>query len=342
MANPNDDRFDGMFMNLAQQVRGIDPLLDTFFGFLRRKTDFFTGADDQQAMKKVMEALMKQKKFVDDDKKKAEEKKAKKAKEAAALKAKKEKKEKERLAKEAAKDKDDGVVELGSNGFDLDTVPAAAPAPASTQSPPNPPKTETKEKGDGGEGEGEGGGEGGKDEGEESDGEPPPPGNGGTVEGKYVWTQTLQELSLAVAVPPGTKGRDVNVVIGKSKLKIALKNGPTIVDAPLHKPIIIDDSFWTLEDGCQLQFSLSKSNQMEWWPCVCEGDPKINTQKVQPENSKLADLDGETRQTVEKMMFDQRQKAMGKPTADEQKKIDIMDKFKSQHPEMDFSKAKFT
>lgn len=47
-----DEAFDGMLLGLAQRHQGIDSLLDTMMGFLRRKTDFFTGPGGTEAARK--------------------------------------------------------------------------------------------------------------------------------------------------------------------------------------------------------------------------------------------------------------------------------------------------
>ena len=92
-----------------------------------------------------------------------------------------------------------------------------------------------------------------------------------------------------------------------SSLKIGLKGQTPLIDGALHKKIKTSECLWTLEtDGPQrtLQMTLVKVDGMNWWNCIIEGDAKIDTQKVEPENSKLSDLDTDTRSTVEKMMFD--------------------------------------
>ena len=118
----------------------------------------------------------------------------------------------------------------------------------------------------------------------------------------------MEELTVYVRLPDNVTSKDLIVDMQKTKLKIQVKGQPPIIDGALHKPIKKGDSLWTLErDGEKrtLQLNLTKQDGMNWWSCVMEGDAKIDTGKVEPENSKLSDLDGETRSTVEKMMFDQ-------------------------------------
>lgn len=96
-------------------------------------------------------------------------------------------------------------------------------------------------------------------------------GNGGRTD-NYVWTQSLSELNVVVAVPPGTKTKMVSVEIKNKRLKVGLKGEPPMVDGELHKRIIVDDSFWTLEDNKEIAINLQKDNKMEWWNCVIEGE----------------------------------------------------------------------
>jgi len=158
----------------------------------------------------------------------------------------------------------------------------------------------------------------------------------------YQWKQELSDIDVTVPLPKGTRARDLVVKIMKKKLSAGLKGQEPILEGELFNEIKVEESTWTVEDQSALLIHLEKINQMQWWEHVLTHHPKIDTRKITPGNSKLSDLDGETRGMVEKMMYDNQQKQMGKPTSDEQKKMEALKKFQAAHPEMDFSNAKIS
>lgn len=168
-------------------------------------------------------------------------------------------------------------------------------------------------------------------------------GNGGSGKG-YTWTQTLNEVVIVAEVPKGTPGKAIHCVFGDQTLELGLKDAGKdgrMLDGELGGTIQPDECMWSVdkEDGA-VTIHLDKKDRMGWWKFVVKGEPEIDVSKVEPANSKLSDLDGETRGMVEKMMHDQRQKAAGLPTSDEQRQRDMLKKFQEQHPELDFSGAK--
>lgn len=195
----------------------------------------------------------------------------------------------------------------------------------------------------------------------------------------YTWDQTLKDVSVTIPLPAGTRAKMLDVAIGRLSISAKLKfNNPddnALIKGELFAPIVADESTWSIVDE-ELSITLEKKTQ-EWWPHVVTTDPKIDISKIEPASSNLDDLDDETRATVEKVMWEQRQRAASGqapsggtpvPTMDEaggmqglpegfdfpqQSQADVdpaqrahrrrmFEKFKAMHPEMDFSKVEGT
>ncbi|CAI2374824.1 unnamed protein product [Moneuplotes crassus] len=303
-----DSMFDGVLMNIVQKAEGIDGFYDAVFSFMRRKTDFYSNPD--KARSTVLAQFERHLHAFNEDAVRRD-----------LIKKKQEEHKKKQEEEEKARKEEEITDEEAEKLMNAQKEESSPPTPA--------PTTEDKKEGEGDESD---------------DGVPPLIGNGLKTD-TYSFTQTLSDITINVFIPDGIKAKNLDVIYSQKKLKVGIKGQPPILDGELFSKILADETLWnieTIEGQRTVVITLDKVDKMKWWESVVVGGEKINTKKIEPENSKLSDLDGETRQTVEKMMFDQQQKQKGLPTSDELEKKQKLQNFMDAHPEMDFSKAKFS
>merc|ERR1712039_905784 len=143
----------------------------------------------------------------------------------------------------------------------------------------------------------------------------------GAITDKYYWSQSLKEVTLEVQVDEGARAKDVSVNVTATRLLVKCK-GRTILEGKLHEKVTVDETMWHLEENDQLVMSLEKVRET-WWKCVLDGDPEIDTTKVESTRS-MEEYDGETQGAIRKIMFDQNQKIMGKPNSDQIRTAEVM------------------
>lgn len=155
-----------------------------------------------------------------------------------------------------------------------------------------------------------------------------PVGNGGSTS-RYVWTQTLEEVTVHVPLPDGLRGKDLNVKIGANSLSVGLKGGSAAssdaalipLEGTLFAKVRPSESTWTLETTADssrkittLQLILDKV-QKTWWDTVLSGDtPLIDTTMVDSTRH-IDTYDDRTQAEIRKIMFDQRQERLGLKTS---------------------------
>ena len=293
----DDERYDEVLVELAGRIGSVQGLLDTFFSFMHRKTDFYVEFDETDVNatmgfpKGVAEAMV------------------------------------QRAFRKYKMKKYTAAAGGGTAAPKVEKGPA--PAPSSASAPAAPPQSPAPSAAPSGQ--------------TAAAAQPPaapsassvaaqlsstlhfndrgqqiPVGNGG-VGPNYVWTQTLQEVTVYVDAATCTKGKDVRCDIQPTSLHVSVL-GHEVIKGELEDAVRVDESMWTLnvgssssssgkagpDDASQVVITLEKTRKT-WWKHVIVGHPEIDPTKVDS-TQRIDEYDEQTQATIRKIMFDQKQK----------------------------------
>lgn len=88
---------------------------------------------------------------------------------------------------------------------------------------------------------------------------------GGVVEGKYKWSQDISGVEVQITLPPGTRAKDMLVKIAVRSVKVALKAKPNepFLDGELFERVRPDNCLWNM-DGNSVVLNLEKAAGVVW------------------------------------------------------------------------------
>jgi len=308
----NNPRFDDFLFTIVKETGGLEGLLHAMFSFLARRTDFFYEADPgdkmgfppgyaQRMLLSIMDAYQKEhyKKYPKKD--------------PAEYQAKLKKLQEAKKVQEETKVQADQPKESNK--------PTGTKEPTKIQEEKSQAPIETKQKITEKEEEDEGSFN------KPSQLDPKAKAistyNGAETE-KYNWSQGINEVTVQISLPTGTRAKNLAVEMTSTKLKVVLKtDGKTLIEGDWYERIKADDSTWSVDED-SLVLNIEKGNE-NIWKTVLKGDQEIDATKV--DNSKPIDsFDHETQGALRKIVYEQQRKQMGLPTTEEEKQHEMLKK----------------
>eukprot|EP00920_Eleutheroschizon_duboscqi_P038716 GHVT01092965.1.p2 GENE.GHVT01092965.1~~GHVT01092965.1.p2 ORF type:complete len:174 (-),score=36.94 GHVT01092965.1:937-1458(-) len=122
----------------------------------------------------------------------------------------------------------------------------------------------------------------------------------------YEWEQTLDDVNVYVALPPGVRSKQLVIEIKPTSLSVSISGQPTLFQGVLADTVDTSTTLWMIEDG-ELHLQLTKMKKGHVWGGVLQGQEELDPSVHQAVNKKL-----------------------------------MLERFQEEHPGFDFSSATFS
>jgi hypothetical protein len=126
----------------------------------------------------------------------------------------------------------------------------------------------------------------------------------GAKTSKYNWSQGIRNVDVQIKLPEGIcKAKQLKVKMQPKKIHVSV-NGQdeALFEGELCEKIIVDDSFWNIDDHLYLNLNFEKAIE-SIWKCVLLGDDEIDPKTVD-NSKKVEEFDIETQGHLRKVLYE--------------------------------------